>query len=191
MVCSSPACPDHVACAGCRTPSAPASGLRRACREGLCAARTPWRSAAVLRVGGETSLRPCGAGPSRVSHVLDASLQACHALRTPTDPPASRHNRCCGVGCRCVHTVAVCCIALTRLSQTSGTCAFPCGLHGALGTLRMMRSVCLHLLHIRNTWYGWLARPSPAGTCTLQEAPSFAWRTNAGPQARLKAAARH
>ena len=31
----------------------------------------------------------------------------------------------------------------------------------------------------RNTRYGWLARPYPARTFTLQEAPSFAWRTNA------------
>jgi hypothetical protein len=27
-----------------------------------------------------------------------------------------------------------------------------------------------------------LVRPYSAGTCTLQEAPSFAWRTNAGAQ---------
>ncbi len=30
----------------------------------------------------------------------------------------------------------------------------------------------------RNTRYGWLAKPCPTGTFTLQEAPSFAWRTN-------------
>jgi hypothetical protein len=29
-----------------------------------------------------------------------------------------------------------------------------------------------------NTRYGWLARPYPARTFTLQEVPSFAWRTN-------------
>ena len=29
----------------------------------------------------------------------------------------------------------------------------------------------------RNTQYGWLAKPYPAGTFTLQEAPSFTWRT--------------
>ena len=28
-----------------------------------------------------------------------------------------------------------------------------------------------------NTWYGRLIKPCPAGTLTLQEAPSFAWRT--------------
>ena len=34
-------------------------------------------------------------------------------------------------------------------------------------------------------------RPSSAGTCTLQEAPSCAWRTNAAPQPLPKAAARN
>ncbi len=35
------------------------------------------------------------------------------------------------------------------------------------------------LLHNCNTRYGWLVRPYPAGTFTLQETPSFAWRTTA------------
>lgn len=34
----------------------------------------------------------------------------------------------------------------------------------------------------RNTRYGWLARPYPTGTCTPQEATSFACRTNAEDQ---------
>lgn len=34
------------------------------------------------------------------------------------------------------------------------------------------------LLSNCNTRYGWLVGPYPAGTLTLQEAPSFAWRTN-------------
>ena len=37
----------------------------------------------------------------------------------------------------------------------------------------------LEFRHRRNTRYGWLVRPYPTGTCTLQGAPSFAWRTNA------------
>jgi hypothetical protein len=107
----------------------------------------------------------------------------------PGRPSSVSPKRCCCVGFRCVKTVAVCFNALTRLYQTSGTCAFPCGLHGSLCTLRMLRSVFWHLLHIRNTRYEWLVRPYSAGTCTLQEAPSFAWRTNAGRQARLEAEA--
>jgi hypothetical protein len=34
------------------------------------------------------------------------------------------------------------------------------------------------LLHHCNTRYEWLVRPCSAETCTLQETPSFAWRTN-------------
>ena len=33
------------------------------------------------------------------------------------------------------------------------------------------------LFHSANTRYEWMASPYPAGTCTPQEAPSFAWRT--------------
>ena len=35
------------------------------------------------------------------------------------------------------------------------------------------------LLHHCNTRYDWLVRPCSTGTFTLQETPSFAWRTNA------------
>ena len=37
----------------------------------------------------------------------------------------------------------------------------------------------IQLRHRRNTRYGWVANPYPTGTCTLQDASSFAWRTNA------------
>ncbi len=33
------------------------------------------------------------------------------------------------------------------------------------------------LFHSANTRYEWMAGPYSAGTCTPQEAPSFAWRT--------------
>ena len=35
----------------------------------------------------------------------------------------------------------------------------------------------LLLFHSANTRYEWMANPYTAGTCTPQEAPSFAWRT--------------
>jgi hypothetical protein len=49
----------------------------------------------------------------------------------------------------------------------------------------------LHLLHRCHPRSAWLVRPSSAGMCPLQEAPSFAWRTNAGGEPRPKAEARH
>ena len=133
--------------------------------------------------------------PVRCRHLqgLPRSRRFSPCLPRPEDPGRPSRilpqRRCCCVGFRCVQTVAVCFLALTRLYQTSGTCAFPCGLHGSLCPLRMIRSVLFHLLPTRNTRYGWLARPYPAGTSTLQEAPSFAWRTNARRQAPPRAAA--
>src|SRR4249920_2626794 len=70
-------------------------------------------------------------------------------------------------------------------------CGHPSGLQSALCTLPMLRSGLLLLLYICNTRDGWLVRPYPVGTSTPQEAPSFTWRTNAGPQAPPMAGARH
>src|SRR5262249_16736933 len=47
------------------------------------------------------------------------------------------------------------------------------------------------LRHGRKTRYGWVARPYPTGTCTLQETPSFSWRENARRQVRGAAAVRN
>ena len=71
------------------------------------------------------------------------------------------------------------CITLAHGAVSSfGECGLPCGLRGSLCTLQLFRSA-LHqcFLHSCNTRYEWLVRPSSAGTSTLQEAPSFAWRT--------------
>src|SRR5213594_1732945 len=73
------------------------------------------------------------------------------------------------------------CITLAHGAVSSfGECGLPCGLRGSLCTLQLFRSA-LHqcFLHSCNTRYEWLVRPSSAGTSTLQEAPSFAWRTSA------------
>ena len=56
----------------------------------------------------------------------------------------------------------------------------PYGLHDSLCTLHLFCStlnICLR--HRCNTRYGWLARPYPTGSFTLQDAPSCAWRANA------------
>jgi hypothetical protein len=50
-------------------------------------------------------------------------------------------------------------------------------------------TVSPRLRHGRKTRYGWVASPYPTGTFTLQETPSFSWRSNAARQARLKAGA--
>src|SRR5215216_7445373 len=125
---------------------------------------------------------------------FDAPLHACHVLMTPAGlwnltntiplrgltrkrkrlPPASLTS-------------------LSGLYQTSGRCGLPYGLHGSLCTLQTFRSVRLStlLLRICNTRYGWLVRPYPAGTCTLQEAPSLSWRTRLGGERRDRTIGRY
>jgi hypothetical protein len=70
--------------------------------------------------------------------------------------------------------------AVSRLRE----CGLPCGLRGSRGTLRRCRAAVLCLLPRGNTRSEWLVRPYSAGSCTLPEAPSFAWRTNATAQRR-------
>src|SRR5262245_9465261 len=64
----------------------------------------------------------------------------------------------------------------------------PYGLRGTLCTLHLCRPA-VYLLHRCNTRYRWLVKPYLAGTCTLQETPSFAWRTNARRELLLEAGA--
>ena len=102
------------------------------------------------------------------------SLPTYHALRwTPADPPQSYQNDwivlasafCTASPSAC--SVLRCCIKLTRSAIR------PCGLLVSLCTLHVIR-----YLQTCNTRYGWMVNPYPAGTCTPQEMPSFAWRTH-------------
>ena len=78
-----------------------------------------------------------------------------------------------------VNTIAICMTRLDKAVSSFGECGLPCGLRGSLCMLHLCRSA-LHrcFLHSCNTRYEWLVRPSSARTCTWQEAPSEAWRTN-------------
>jgi hypothetical protein len=111
---------------------------------------------------------------------FDAPLHACHVLMTPA--------------------------GLWNLTNTIPSCGLlvnvnDCRLHlqalfGAVPDFREVRSplrptwfpvyasslsfgssISTLLLRTCNTRYGWLVRSYPAGTCTLQEAPSLSWRT--------------
>ena len=82
--------------------------------------------------------------------------------------------------------------ALSRLYQASRSAVSPAPY--TVPWVRFGRFVRQYVPpNIRNPRYEWLARPCSAGTLTLQEAPSFAWRTSTsgalqprGPQLRLK-----
>jgi len=78
-------------------------------------------------------------------------------------------------------------IAISKLYQLSGNAIFPTAY-----MILCVRFICFvrrkfhPLRHRRNTRYGWLARPFPTGTFTLQDAPSFAWHSNAQRWGRRK-----
>jgi hypothetical protein len=92
--------------------------------------------------------------------------------------PKKRRSLC--IGFWGVNTIAICMTLFYEAVSSFGECGLPCGLRGSLCTLQLFRSA-LHrgFLHSCHTRYEWLVRPSSVGTCTPQEAPSFAWRTNA------------
>ena len=127
-------------------------------------------------------------GIHEVSQVPDASLYAYHALRwTPADPREAHQ-----------HASSVWASGALKPSPSALLPLRGCiKLWGVRSPLRSTWcpvyaspvSFGFHLLHRCNTRYRWLVRPYLAGTCTLQETPSCAWRTNAGPQAPPRAAA--
>src|SRR6266705_1831716 len=84
-------------------------------------------------------------------------------------------------------------MAMSKLSQHCRGRGPPYGLQAALATRRPSCSphAALRLRHGRTTRYGWVARPSPTGTFTLQETPSLSWRDNATLQAPPIAEARN
>jgi len=119
----------------------------------------------------------------RASQVLNASLDTCHALkRTPADPRRTH---------QCVLSVLASgpltpspsaferlaplansrgCIKLQEVRTSLWPMSFP--------VYASIVSFGLRLLYNCNTRYEWLVRPYSPGTFTLEEAPSFAWRTN-------------
>jgi len=121
---------------------------------------------------------------------FDASLPACHGLRTPADLPllAQTEVRVLPSGALKPSASA---IAISKLYQHFRVRGHPCGLQDTLSTLRPSCSprVQPRLRHGRQTRYGWVASPYPTGTFTLQETPSFSWRENAAAQPRLEAGA--
>lgn len=152
------------------------------------------------RVG--SGLRRCQGVPVRGSSSVcpaSASLASAWAAQAPLGPPTCltrlstptalfvdpgspsglSPTRSLWVGFWGVTTSAVCVIPHHGAVSSVRECGLPCGRRGALGTLQRCRSAVRCLLPRCNTRdEGWV-RPSSAGTRTLQEAPRFAWRTNA------------
>ena len=105
---------------------------------------------------------------------FDASLPACHGLRTPADLHILAKTDALVLPSVCVKTLGV---RNKRLFE-----AVP-ALQGARSPLRptgfavyaspILFAVSSRLRHGRKTRYGWMATPYPTGTFTLPETPSF------------------
>ena len=105
-----------------------------------------------------------------------ASLSTCRALKTPAQSPDASRLRVLVAGFHVGNHVALRMMLLTGLNRFRGVHP-SCGLRSSLCTLTLLHSAFPFLFHSANTRYEWMASPYPAGTCTPQEAPSFAWRT--------------
>ena len=108
---------------------------------------------------------------------LRASLHACHGLMTPADLHILAKTDASVLPSAHVKTLGVAQLAFRSCTSTSGSAASPtaCMILCVRFTCFVRSSL---LRHRRNTRYGWMANPYPTGTCTLQDAPSFAWRAN-------------
>ena len=150
-------CPASVSCASCVLPSRPSP------RSGLSPPPSPRREKTPHPHAVAVRLHlPAGQELMGLPKCCDASLPACHGLRTPADLP--------------------------RLAIPGGR-VVPAGAFKPSASATSLFDAVPALRHGRKTRYGWGATPYPTGTFTLQETPSFSWRENAGPQPRLKAAA--
>ena len=134
---------------------------------------------------GNPMYRP-SAGTHRVSQVPDASLHTCHALRGPRQTLG-----------QLTKTLSLCWLLVPLLHRrlhhpryrgcikTLGSVGDPAFSSGAVSlaayVVPWVRFSCLvrscDLLHNCNPRCGWLVRPYPTGTSTLQENAKLAWRS--------------
>lgn len=120
---------------------------------------------------------------------FDVSLPACHSLRTPADLHILAINGCFVLASGALKPWPSTTSAISKLFQLSGHAVAPTAyriLCVRFTCLVRLISYCLR--HRRNTRYGWVASPCPAGTRTQQDTPSLAWRDNARVQGATTAA---
>ena len=98
----------------------------------------------------------------------------------------------------CLERMILCCLRCTLQPSATGTSSFRSDTSTSGSTVSpaacmilcvrftcFVRKNLLPLRHRRNTRYGWAANPFPTGTCTLQDAPSFAWRAHVSTTGKL------
>jgi hypothetical protein len=122
----------------------------------------------------------------------DASLPACHGLRTPADLHLLALSEVRVLPSGALKPSASATSAFRSCTSTSGCAVTPAA----------YRILCLRFAHVlcavfallrtgRKTRYGWVANPCPTGTFTPQETPSFSRRDNAGAHLLPEAGARY
>ena len=121
----------------------------------------------------------CRAGVGWASQVLVSVSSYMPRLENSAGPPHPHHNGCFCVAFEYVTTLGDRDQASFRSdTSTSGSTDSPTAC-----TILCLRFVWVVRRYVypsqsRNTRYGWLVRTYPTGTCTPQDAPSFAWRSN-------------
>ena len=130
--------------------------------------------------------RPRARSPSGLPEFYDASLRACHGLRTPPDLHILANADASVLPSVYVKTLGVRKYAYRSCTSTSGCATTPTAY-----TILCLRLIYLvrppGLRHRSKTRYGWVASPYPTGTCTPQDTPSFARRDNDSDEPRLTA----
>ena len=102
------------------------------------------------------------------------SLPACHGLWTPADLHILATTDALVLPSVHVKTLGVRNKLISKLYQHFRARGHPYGLQDSLCTPHLLCSLhSVELRHRRNTRYGWVATPSPTGTLTPQDTPSF------------------
>ena len=110
---------------------------------------------------------------------FDASLPACHSLRTPTDLHTLTDDGCFVLASGALKPSPSATLHFEAVPAFRAR-GCPCGLQDSLCTLHLLCSPSTSRLRRKcNTRYGWVVSPCPAGTFTQQDAPSLSWRDNA------------
>ena len=171
---SGPSCPAPVSCAGCE-PLSTASPRGRLSRPPSTTSGSDVRAA--LGAPREATYLGCSQdplGPPKFSTLLSTHTAL---FVDPGRPSGTSPSRSLCVGFWHVNTIAICiqllrgCLKLQGVRSPLRSMWFPVSASAGSFGFTTLLSNC-------NTRYGWLVGPYPAGTLTLQEAPSFAWRTN-------------
>ncbi len=128
-------------------------------------------------------------GASGASRVLNVSLPACHGLRTPVDLHILAKTDASVLPSESVKTLGVHNNPFRSCTSTSGYTVTPTAYRIlCLRLAHLVRRYNHRLRHRPKTRYGWLAKPCPAETFTLQDTPNLTRRDNVGAHGRRVAA---